>query len=205
MSVLDRHTLALLHRILARVMPEDANDVDGDLEYQLERAKVLERGYTSEYWIEFAGLRPELTARHSEFVKDVLDMFRIALYSMNDLREQGVEVDVSLQRSLTFEGFDHNDLLEGQMADYVTYLVEDGKWEEQADVVLGNDRGNSHHQMMEVYSRMLTEYREVKQNPARKSGGAKSYLLTKDELQKIAGARVHPSRRNSQLNTSRDW
>lgn len=206
MSALDRHTLALLHRILARVMPEDSNDVDGDTAYQLERAKVLEHGYTSEYWIEFAGLRPELTARHSEFVKDVLDMFRIALYSIKELREHGVEIDESLERDMTFEGFDHNDLLEGQMADYVAFLVEDGKWEEQKELVLGSDRGNSHHQTLEVYSRMLTEYREVKQNPARKSGGSKSYLLKEDELRKIAAARIHPSRRGSQeLPTSREW
>lgn len=194
LSALDRHTLALLHRILGRVLPEDANDVDGDREYQLERAKVLERGFTKEYWTEFAGLRPELSPRNCEFVMDVLEMFRIALYSINDLREQGVELDDSLQRALTFAGFDHNDVLEIQMSDYVRFLVQDDKWTEQEDFVLGPERGNSHHQTIPVYSRMLTEYREVKQHRSRKPG-RKSYLLTEEELQRIAAAQVHPSNR----------
>lgn len=206
LSALDRHTLALLHRILARVLPADSNDVDGDLAHQLERANVLEQGFTNEYWVEFAGLRPELTARHCAFVKDVLDMFRIALFSMNELRKQGTEIDEALEHSLTFEGFDHNDLLEGQMADYVRFLVEDDKWTEQKEFVAGRDRGNSHHQMLPVYSRMLTEYRQVKQKPGRRVSAAKSYLLSEAELRKIAAARVHPSRQvPPRLTTSLDW
>lgn len=205
MSALDRHQLALLHRILARVLPEDANDVDGDREYQLERAKVLERGYTSEYWVEFAGLQPELSPRHCDFVNDVLELFRVTLASFSELRKQGAEIDESLERALTFEGFDHNDRLENQMANYVQFLVEDDKWTEQKDVVLGPERGNSHHQMLPIYSRMLTEFREVKQNPARKKG-RKSYLLSEEELRKIAAARIHPSRQKSTgLTTSREW
>jgi len=194
LSTLDRHTLALLHRILARVLPEDANDVDGDKGYQLDRARVLERGYTNEYNMEFVGLQPELSARHCDFVNDVLELFRIARASINELRKQGVQIDESLERALTFAGFDHNDGLESQMADYVRFLVQDGRWEEQEEFVLGPHRGNSHHQVIPVYSRMLTEYREVKQKTSRKTG-AKSYLLSEEELRKIADAQVHPSRR----------
>lgn len=194
LSALDRHTLSLLHRILGRVLPDDANDVDGDKEYQLERAKVLERGFTTEYWMEFAGLRPELTARNCEFVMDVLEMFRMMLYSLDALQEDGVENAESLRQALTFDGFDHNDPLENQMSDYVRFLVQNDKWTEQEDFVLGPERGNSYHQSIPIYSRMLTEYREVKQNPARKTG-RKSYLLTEEELQRIAASRIHPSRR----------
>src|SRR5215207_9359803 len=52
MRIIDRQVLSLLHRILARVLPDDANDVDGDPEYQLMRANILEAGYTGEYWYE---------------------------------------------------------------------------------------------------------------------------------------------------------
>lgn len=194
LSPLDRHTLSLLHRILGRVLPEDSNDVDGDRKYQLERAKVLERGFTKEYWTEFAGLGPELNPRHCDFVMDVLDMFRIALYSINELQKEGAEVDESLQRALTFAGFDHNDPLESQMSDYVRFLVKDDKWTEQEDFVLGRERGNSHHQTIPVYSRMLTVYREVKQHKTNQAG-RRSYLLSEEELKKIAAARIHPSRR----------
>jgi uncharacterized protein YfbU (UPF0304 family) len=193
LTPMDRHTLALLHRILGRVLPKDANDVDGDEDYQLERAKVLERGFTKEYWVEFAGIRPELNARHSEFVMDVLDMFRIALYSVNHLREEGTVIDDSLRQALTFQGFDHNDRLENQMSDYVRFLVKDEKWTEQEEFVLGRERGNSHHRMADVYSRMLTAYREAKQN--RPSTGPKAYLLDEKDLAKIAAARIHPSNR----------
>ena len=55
LRIIDRQILSLLHRILGRVLPEDANDVDGDLEYQLMRAQILEAGYTGEYWFETAG------------------------------------------------------------------------------------------------------------------------------------------------------
>lgn len=125
---------------------------------------------------------------------DVLDMFRIALYSLNNLREKGTEIDDSLAHALTFQGFDHNDKLENQMSDYVRFLVKDEKWTEQEELVLGPERGNSHHQMADIYSRMLTAYREVKQNRPR-SGGPKAYLLSEEDLTKIAAARVHPSNR----------
>lgn len=194
LSALDRHQLALLHRILARVLPEDANDEDGDKNYQLERAEVLERGFTREYSTEFIGIQSELSSRHCDFVMDVLDMFRIALYSIEDLRKQGIVVDESLESALTFDGFDHNDHLEGQMSDYARFLVEDEKWGEQKDFILGRERGNSHHQTIPIYSRMLTAYREVKQNRGHKTG-LKSYLLSEEELRTVAAARVHPSNR----------
>lgn len=190
----ERHTLALLHRILARVLPPDSNDVDGDAKYQLERAEVLERGYTYEYWTEFAGLRPELSSRDSQFVADVLDMFRITKYSMDQLERDGSKVDDGLRRSLTFQGFDHNDPLEGQMSGYVEFLVDDDRWEEQRDFVKGPNRGNSHGCRVDVYSRILSEYRQLKRSRPRRHEDD-DYLLSLDDLKQIAAARVHPSHR----------
>ena len=66
MRLADRQVLAMLHRILARVLPEDANDVDGDAAYQVERARVIESGFTGEYWREVAGFRTELSKRDCE-------------------------------------------------------------------------------------------------------------------------------------------
>jgi len=42
LRTIDQQVLSLLHRILACVLPEEASDVDGDREYQLERAKIIE-------------------------------------------------------------------------------------------------------------------------------------------------------------------
>jgi len=194
MSAINRHTLALLHRILARVLPEGSGDVDGDEKYQLDRARVLEEGYTKEYWVEFAGIRTELNGRQCDYVKDVLDLFRIAGYSITHIRKDGGDIDEATVRTLTFHGFDHNDELEGQMSDYVRYLVESGKWSEQKEFVLGDDHGNSHSPMYDTYSRMLSAWREVKQRRPR-TGRVDDYLLTKPELEYIAQAWVHPSNR----------
>lgn len=184
----ERHTLSLLHRILARVLPADANGEDGDHDYQIARAEVLENGFTKEYWMEFAGIRPELTQNQSAMVMDVLDMFRITGYSMAEIEKKGGAIDEDLRRSLTFLGFDHNDTLEGHMANYVEHLVKDDKWTEQAEFVLGPKRGNSHMPVIGSYSRMLTAYRDVKKNRPR-STARTGYLLSREELEQIAAAR----------------
>lgn len=58
-----------------RVLPEDANDVDGDREYQLERAQVIEKGFTAEHETEFCGIKPELSPKaalcHAAQVGDI--------------------------------------------------------------------------------------------------------------------------------------
>ena len=192
LSTRDRHMLALLHRILGRVLPEDANGTDGDKDYQLERAEVLESGFTTEYWAEFAGLQPELSMKDGKFVMDVLDMFRVTRYSIDRLdTEEETPLQDSTRDALDFRGFDRNDELERQMADYVAYLVTDDRWTEQKDYVLGPRRGNSHRKMIPIYSRMLSRYRMVRETRGR-SGGIGSSLLSSDELEQIAAAVSHP-------------
>ena len=194
LSEKDRHVFALLHRILGRVLPEDANYVDGDREHQLELATVLERGFTQEYWLEFAGIRDELSIHDCKFVMDVLDLFRVTLHSMEHLREAGVEVDDQLEFELTYRGFDHNDRREGQMSDYVKHLIASERWEEHAPFVTGPNKGNSHHRMIDTYSRMLSTYRQITQR--RQSGaGRGTYFLSLEQLQELAASRVHPSNR----------
>ena len=106
LRIVDRQVLSLLHRILGRVLPEDANDVDGDLEYQLMRAQILEQGYAGEYWLEVAGFRTELSQRDCERVSDILQMFRILTFSIAQLAEAGETVDDTLTHRLEFQGFD---------------------------------------------------------------------------------------------------
>ena len=197
MRIADRQVLSLLHRILARVLPEDANDVDGDLEYQLMRASILEAGYTGEYWYETAGFSTELSKRDCGRVKDILDMFRICTYSIDHLRKEGVELDDQLVYELEFRGFDHNDSLEGHMASYVEFLMRDGeRWTELQPQIDRNDRGNSHSLMLDVYLRMLAEYRRIMDG--RKRGFNRlDYLLSEEELKQLTQARIHPSNRRT--------
>jgi len=196
MPTIDRQVLSLLHRILARVLPENANDVDGDLEYQLERAKILEEGLAGEYWLEVAGFSTELSKRDCGRVSDILQMFRTITFSIDHLEKDGTPVGEKPASRLEFQGFDHNDALEGHMATYVEYQMRDDRWSELKPQVERSDRGNSHARMLDTYTRMLAEYRRI-MDSRRRGFEQYDYLLTLDELQQIADARVHPSNRRS--------
>jgi uncharacterized protein YfbU (UPF0304 family) len=194
MRIVDRQMLSMLHRILARVLPEDANDVDGDTDYQLERARVIELGFTGEYWKEVARFRTELSKRDCDRVLDILDMFRVITFSIKRLEEQGTTVDEDAAYGLEFQGFDHNDGLESHMASYVEHLMADGRWGELQPQLKRNDDGNSHHRVLDTYMRMLAEHRRIMD--ARGRGFRRDdYLLSLDELEQIAAARIHPSNR----------
>jgi len=188
----ERNTMALLHHILARVLPEDGSSTDGigSRDDQLERAKVLEDGFTTEYWVEFAGISPELSRRDSHRVMDILDMFRVTGHSMRTLEERGAPLDERTARTLTYQGFDFNDSLESKMADYVRFLVEDGRWTEQEEFINGPSRGNSHSKNLETYLRMLAEYRSI---AARRAGRD---ILGADDLKAIAAEAIHPTNRH---------
>jgi uncharacterized protein YfbU (UPF0304 family) len=199
MRVIDRQVLSLLHRILGRVLPEDANDVDGDLDYQLKRARILEDGYAGEYRYEVAGFSTELSKRDCGRVSDILQMFRIITYSIDHLAKDGTPVDKDLAFELEFQGFDHNDPLEGHMASYVDFLMRDGdRWTELKPQIERNDDGNSHSRVLDTYLRMLSEYRRIMDSRERGTGRL-DYLLGRDELDQIAAARVHPSKRRDTL------
>ncbi|TDZ96802.1 YfbU family protein [Mycobacteroides salmoniphilum] len=194
MRLADRQVLAILHRILARVLPKDSNDVDGDTHYQLERARMIELGFAGEYWREVAGFRTELSKRDCDRVLDILDMFRVITYSIKRLEEQETTVTKDLRYRLEFQGFDHNDGLEGHMADYVEFVMSDGRWGELRPQVDGNDGGNSHHRVLDTYLRMLAEHRRIMDSRGR-GFRRDDYLLSLEELEQIAAARVHPSHR----------
>lgn len=191
LTLFERQTLALLHRILARVLPDDANDEDGDEAYQLKRASVLEQGFTGEYSTEFEILYGELSIAHCGFVIDVLSMFQAAKWSMEALEEKGARLTERQVQALTFRGFDFNDPLEGHMGAYVRHLVTKDRWAEQMDVVHKGEHGNSHMPMREAYSRMLAEFRDLKPRWLARGSG----LLTKGELEQLAAAWIHPGNR----------
>lgn len=196
LRIIDRQILSILHRILGRVLPEDANDVDGDLEYQLMRAQILEAGYTGEYWFETAGFQTELSQRDCGRVKDILDMFRVITYSIDHLEGKGSEVDEELKLSLEFMGFDHNDALEGHMARYIGFLMSDDRWTELKPQLKRHDNGNSHHRMLGVYMRMLAEYRRIMDSRGR-GFNRMDYFLSLEELKQLDAASIHPSNRST--------
>lgn len=195
LRLMDRQMLSLLHRILARVLPEDANDDDGDRDHQLLMARNLESGFTSEYWREVAGFETELSRRDSRRLMDILQMFRVIIASLKHHEREGAPVDDALIRRLSYRGFDHNDPLEGHMARYVNHLVSTGRWEELKPYIEENDGGNSHMQMLDIYSRMLAEYRRIMDARERGVSMLDSWLLSPEELTAIEEATTHPSHR----------
>jgi uncharacterized protein YfbU (UPF0304 family) len=141
------------------------------------------------------GIRTELSPRNSERVKDILDMFRILDYSIAAAAEAGEPLGDEAMDDLRYRGFDFNDALEAQMAEYMEYLVNDGKWEERKEFLEQTNGGNSHMQTLELYNRMLAAYRRIKDSRPRPRLTRDSYLLSRDELITIAEATVHPDHR----------
>lgn len=196
MGLYERQTLSLLHRILGNTLPEGSDGPEGDKEHQLMLASVLESGYTDEYAKESAGIRAELSIRDCGRVKDILDMYREIAYSVEHHQENSDGIDDNQVSRLEFKGFDHNDELESHMADYVEFLIGEGLWTSLKPQIEKTDGGNSHGRMLEMYTRMLTEYRRIKD--ARRRGYDRfDHILTRQELQLLVDAQVHPSNRKA--------
>jgi uncharacterized protein len=87
MRIADRQVLSLLHRILAHVVPEGNSEIDP--RSQLNSARVIQSGFTGEYWREVAGFRTELSKRDCERVLDILDMFRMITFSIRSWKKTG--------------------------------------------------------------------------------------------------------------------
>lgn len=206
LTVVDRQQLALLHRILAQLV-EDDDDEDGDREYQRQRATVLEEGYVAEYSREFSGISPELSHRDSKFVLDVLDLFQAVTLSLGRLHDTGMELDEKALRMLRFDGFDLQDNRETRLLSYARFLVDEDHWSELQETFSdANDRGNSHRTTADGYQRMLDGYDHLKADKENRAGKTRSpfdpdsYLLTAEELRRLALSRVHPSHEARQ-----DW
>ena len=179
MSTPDRHMLALLHQILGRLDPDEAD-------YHGSRIDVFNRGFAAEYGSEFGMVEDELTHSDCKLVWDILDMFSVIQASVAKL---GIE-----QAALTFFGFDANDDLEGQMLAYAQYLVTSRRWtslahrfDEEAE------RGNSHMPRLAVYRRMLEVYRPIWQRIMSTNGrGEDRYVLNEAELAELVDASRYP-------------
>jgi len=187
LTAVERRTMSLLHQVLAKLDLEDEN-------YHRLRAQALDEGYTAEYGDEFLGMEPELPVRDCELVRDILDMFRVIKASVNRLSPGAV---ASLEHAglLEFAGFDANDPLEGRLLYYARHLLETDRWTDLAEYFDdAHDGGNSHHQALPSYRRMLEAYEPLFKAKAGGRGlGPDHFLFSAHELATIARAAVHPS------------
>lgn len=184
MSMQDRHLLALLHEVLERLDPDEAD-------YHRSRINVLNRGFTGEYGDEFAAVGDELALSDCGLVWDILDMFRVIHASVADVGMEKVRsLGEHAEAALTFRGFDANDELEGQMLGYARHLVAHDRWTDLAEC-FGDERerGNSHVPLLRVYQRMLEVYRPIWQRIITGPGrGAGRYMLSEPELAELVDA-----------------
>lgn len=197
MTTYERRMLALQHRTLARLVADgndrDAGDDDGDREYQLGQAQILERGFIEEYSAEFETIEPELSAEESAFVMDVLDMFTMLEESLADLagpERQSLGADA--QHGVTFPGFDLNDRRESRLLGYARYLVDQRRWPPMAKHLNNREQGNSHMPRYDVYARMLKVFNPIKQAKFEQTriGQGNGYNLSADEIRRVLDART---------------
>lgn len=212
LTTVERHTLATLHRILARLVdspsrPDEAerSDLDfdlgrdGDQADQMRIARILERGWVSEYPNVFGDVVTELTRRDSGLVLDILDMFRFVSVSVEHLgAEDRAALGDNTLRGLEFDGFDGNDSYESALLDYAQDLIKRGKWSMLAKYFEAGhpyDGGNSHHTAVPAYRRMLEVYEPIWREKLRadRHDGPGVFDLSRDELARVAAARMHPS------------
>ncbi len=186
LPLLQRHTLALLHRILALQLGEDGREVNGaDATDHLKHVDVLERGFTGKYYDEVGWYYPELSIDDSRTVVDILEMFRSLTFSIESHTRSGKELEPAVLRVLRFGGFDGNHPLEGHMASFVEFLVNEGRWPELKSQIQEADNGNSHTEMLPAYLRMLAAHTRIMK---RVRDGYGAYYLTIEELMAVGEA-----------------
>lgn len=154
LTAVERSLLASQHEVLAVLSDEGSQE----RKYHNQLVEVLRSGFTGEYHKVFVDLTPEVPLRDARLLARILGMFRVLRHSLDHLSTDAkAEIGEHADHALTFNGFDHNDSRELALARYVQFLVADGRWEEQEEV-LERDGGNSHMPKLATYLRMLAAF-----------------------------------------------
>lgn len=143
---------------------------------------ALEYGYAGEYSA-ILGTDTELTYEECKLAWDILDMFRVLLFSVRELGPDGWKKIgvIDAEHVGTFQGFDYQLDTESRLAGYVDYLVDTGRWEEQKEFVKRNG-GNSHREMLPTYRAMLATFNPIWRKAA--SPGGDPYL-SKEQIKRV--------------------
>jgi uncharacterized protein YfbU (UPF0304 family) len=141
-----------------------------------EQARIVQSGYTKQYWKLTEPLADEVSTDDCEFVEDVLSMYG-AMQRPYVLATPAEPVPADLQ----LPGFDGDN--EGPQLAYAKFLMQDqGRW---SDLAIGPHDLNSHSPTLDMYRRMVDEW---------------TFLGAPDELREthyeaLANARAHPDHR----------
>jgi uncharacterized protein YfbU (UPF0304 family) len=191
LTTIKRHELALMHRVAERLYAGDASGMD---EYHARAAEVFENGYVIEYSDILEPIDAELSRREAELVMDILEMcFRLE-WSFKQLSPaQRKALGKRAERAVQFFGFDLNSRFESRLLRYARHCIEQDHWRELA--VYFDDKhegGNSHMPSIEIYERMLAEFRPIWHRKLREMG---DYKLTAEAVKQVIDAKVHPENR----------
>lgn len=138
------------YEILKAINPEEAED------YEVNQ-DILINGFKVNYENLIEGFGEETSEEISNFVIDVLQMYRVLNNSYDSLNDEGKE-QIDLY-NISFKGFDGN-----YETDYYTYakfyLNQLGRFEELKESE--HFEINSHRNMLSNYRRMVSLWKEVK-------------------------------------------
>lgn len=109
-----------------------------------EQISILERGDVSRYGELANELEPEIPIERTNFVLDVLQMYRVM---------HGADP------SIFFPGFDLNNEDDYSIARY--HIERDGMWDEQKPFKVTTDNWNTHRQMSDRYSNQLAAWERL--------------------------------------------
>lgn len=150
LDIKERLMLYNQYEILKHLDPEEKEM------YEINQ-KILSNGYKYDYDEMTDFLDEEIPIEVSEFVYDVLQMYRCINDSYNNLTKEEKEEFKKLNTK--FGGFDGNE--EPKYYWYACFLLEDlGKFEESYNN--GKIETNSHRNMLNKYSRMISRWEEVR-------------------------------------------
>jgi uncharacterized protein YfbU (UPF0304 family) len=167
LSKTERLILTNQYRILEKLFPSESESYS---QFQ----KILENGYQLHYCEIFQNINEEPMPREqSREVLDILNMYQ----EMNNCYDRLDDKSGIDPQDLKFPGFDGNN--ETELLSYARYYVEDlGRYSR-----LGITYFNSHHPTIEMYRRMLEEYRKA------------TIAVQKDDVIRILAAGIHPDNR----------
>jgi len=174
LTKLDRIFLTNQLRIMEALYPDEAKD------FAIQR-EALERGYEMLYSWNFEYIydgADVMTEEESREVWDTLDMFAAIGRSIPE------DMDISMYPVTKFLGYDGNN--ETKFLSFAQYTVE--RLQRFEYVPMASPRyWNSHMPVREIYGRMLGVWKQ--QSPAERVS------LSRDQLERILGAAVHPENR----------
>ena len=193
LDAVTRRSLALSHEILAHLDP----DPDAQRDHR-RKIRVLSKGFTSEYPLEFYSIDTEFPPADGPLVMDILDMFAVLEAAVGRLDADAVAELGDGARLLKFGGFDYQQPQESQLAEFAEHLLDDERWTSLAHH-FGDRSGepecpNSHMPMLELYQRMLVAYDKIASARTTPDGirGFEAYRFDLQDLKTMIAATRHP-------------